>query len=90
MTGNEQQIDRRLEEAIRDLLEHRGPTATICPSEAARRVHQCDDDGWRNLMEPARRAAQRLAEAGEVEITQGGRPVKPAEVHGPIRIRRVR
>ncbi|MFD4028531.1 DUF3253 domain-containing protein [Streptomyces sp. NPDC058576] len=90
MTRSEQQIDRRLEQAIRDLLEHRDPTATICPSEAARKVHQGDDDGWRSLMEPARRAAQRLAEAGQVEIVQGGRPVEPAEAHGPIRIRRAR
>ncbi|MFI1111746.1 DUF3253 domain-containing protein [Streptomyces physcomitrii] len=90
MTGSEQRTDRRLEQTIRDLLERRGPTATICPSEAARAVYQGDDDGWRSLMEPARRAAQRLAEAGEVEITQGGRPVRPAEARGPIRIRRVR
>ncbi|MFJ9891217.1 DUF3253 domain-containing protein [Streptomyces sp. NPDC091287] len=90
MTGNEQQIDTRLEQAIRDLLERRSPSATICPSEAARRVYQGDDDGWRSLMEPARRAARRLAEAGQVEIVQGGRPVGPAEARGPIRIRRVR
>ncbi|CAM5611572.1 hypothetical protein SMICM304S_01081 [Streptomyces microflavus] len=48
------------------------------------------DDGWRALYEPARRAARRLVAAGEVEITQGGRPVAPAEARGPIRIRRVR
>ncbi|TXS04932.1 DUF3253 domain-containing protein [Streptomyces sp. col6] len=90
MTKSEQQTDRRLEQAILALLEHRSPTASICPSEAARKVHQGDDDGWRSLMEPARRAAQRLAEAGQVEITQGGHPVKPAEAHGPIRIRRAR
>ena len=29
-------------------------------------------DSWRELMEPARRAAQRLVDRGEVEITQGG------------------
>ncbi|WP_312885656.1 DUF3253 domain-containing protein [Streptomyces physcomitrii] len=90
MTGGEQRTDRRLEQTIRDLLERRSPTATICPSEAAREVYQGDDDGWRSLMEPARRAAQRLAEAGEVEITQGGCPVRSAEARGPIRIRRLR
>ncbi|MDQ0964270.1 hypothetical protein QFZ66_008148 [Streptomyces sp. B4I13] len=90
MTDIERQTSRRLERAILELLERRGPTATICPSEAARAVYEGDDDGWRVLMEPARRAARRLVTAGEVEITQAGRPVEPAEARGPIRIRRTR
>ncbi|MGW5861651.1 DUF3253 domain-containing protein [Streptomyces sp. NPDC055239] len=88
MTDIEQQTDRRLERAILDLLERRGPTSTICPSDAARAVYEGDDDGWRALMEPARRAARRLVTAGEVEITQSGRPVEPTKAPGPIRIRR--
>ncbi|MFJ3224883.1 DUF3253 domain-containing protein [Streptomyces sp. NPDC086783] len=90
MTDKERQTERRLERAILDLLERRRPTATICPSDAARTVYEGDDDGWRELMEPARRAARRLVEAGEVEITQAGRPVDPETARGPIRIRRVR
>ncbi|MFJ9547532.1 DUF3253 domain-containing protein [Streptomyces erythrochromogenes] len=81
---------RHLEQAILKLLEHRGPTATICPSDAARAVYAGDDDGWRDLMEPARRAARRLVAAGEVEITQGGRTVDPTAARGPLRIRRAR
>ncbi|MFI9613298.1 DUF3253 domain-containing protein [Streptomyces sp. NPDC052023] len=90
MTDREGRTERRLERAILDLLERRGPEASICPSDAARAVHEGDDDGWRALMEPARRAARRLATAGEVEITQGGRPVESTEARGPIRIRRCR
>ncbi|MFD0311998.1 DUF3253 domain-containing protein [Streptomyces sp. NPDC127119] len=90
MTENGRRTDRHLERAILELLERRAPTATICPSDAARAVYTGDDDGWRALMEPARRAAGRLVEAGEVEITQGGRAVEPAKARGPIRIRRVR
>ncbi|MFF8382184.1 DUF3253 domain-containing protein [Streptomyces kanasensis] len=90
MTDMERQTDRRLERAILDLLERRGPAASICPSDAARAVYEGDDDGWRALMEPARRAARRLVTAGEVEITQGGRPVEPSGARGPIRIRRAR
>ncbi|MFD3549694.1 DUF3253 domain-containing protein [Streptomyces sp. NPDC058655] len=90
MTDIERQTDRRLEETILELLERRAPTATICPSDAARAVYQGDDDGWRALMEPARRAARRLVAAGKVEITQGGRRVEPEGARGPIRIRRVR
>jgi hypothetical protein len=42
------------------------------------------------LMEPARMAARRLVERGEVQITQGGRVVDPSHAKGPIRIRRSR
>ena len=83
-------VDRRLEEQILRLLETRN--GTICPSEAARSVSADADwaDGdWRDLMEPARRAARRLVDAGEVEITQQGHVVDPSTARGPIRIRRV-
>ena len=85
--------DRALEASILDLLAARSRTSTICPSEAARAVAGGSDDGddgeaWRELMEPARRAARRLVTAGEVEVTQGGRVVDPSTARGPIRIRR--
>lgn len=77
-------VDERLSAAIVALLQGRARGATICPSEAARAV---DPDGWRELMEPARRAARRLVVAGVVEITQGGRVVDPSTAKGPIRVR---
>lgn len=79
-------IDEQLEATILSLLGHRAAGATICPSEAAREVGT--PDTWRELMEPARRAARRLVDAGRVEITQGGRVVDPSTAKGPIRIRR--
>lgn len=81
-------VDRRLEATILDLLARRTPTATICPSEAARAVGGDDEARWRPLMEPARQAARRLVERGEAVITQGGQVVDPATAAGPIRIRR--
>ncbi len=78
-------MDRRLEETIMALLHQRAAGASICPSEAARAIAQ--DDGWRALMEPARRAARRLAHQGTIEITQRGRVVDPCEFRGPIRLR---
>ncbi|NBP17949.1 MAG: DUF3253 domain-containing protein, partial [Actinobacteria bacterium] len=45
---------------------------------------------WRALMEPARMAARRLVERGEVQITQAGRVVDPSRAKGPIRVRRSR
>jgi len=80
-------VDRQLEAMIRELLATRAARATICPSDAARAV---SPDGWRDLMEPARRAARRLVAAGEVDITQGGQVVDPSTAKGPIRIRRHR
>ncbi|MFB8025494.1 DUF3253 domain-containing protein [Streptomyces sp. NPDC056465] len=90
MTDSDRRTGRLLERAILELLEGRGSAATICPSDAARAVYDGDDDGWRALMEPTRRAAARLVAAGDVEITQAGRPVEPAQARGPIRIRRAR
>ena len=81
-------VDRRLELAILDLLARRASTSTICPSEAARVVGGDDDEGWPPLMEPARQAAQRLVASGEVVVTQGGQVVDPSTARGPIRIRR--
>ncbi len=81
------QVDLDLERAIGELLAARAGSATICPSEAARRV---GGEDWRPLMEPARRAARRLVVAGEIEITQNGRVVDPSTAKGPIRLRRAR
>ena len=80
--------DRQLEATILALLAARAVTSTICPSDAARAVGTKDD--WRDLMEPARRAARRLVDAGVVDITQGGSVVDPSTARGPIRIRRHR
>ena len=81
-------VDQRLEAAILDLLSRRARTATICPSDAARVVGGDDEDAWRALMEPARRAARRLVDRGVVDITQQGQVVYPSTAKGPIRIRR--
>lgn len=86
--------DEQLEQSIRDLLAARAATSTICPSDAARAVGggagAADPEAWRELMEPARRAARRMVAAGEVQITQGGKVVDPSTAKGAIRIRRAR
>lgn len=77
--------DQALQDTIVELLDQRAATSTICPSEAARQV---DPEGWRDLMEPARRAARRLVDEGRVEITQASHVVDPSTAKGPIRIRK--
>jgi Protein of unknown function (DUF3253) len=77
--------DTKLRATILDLARQRGPTSSICPSDAARAV---GGDDWRDLMDTAREAARDLARAGEVVITQGDDVLDPdAEWRGPIRIR---
>jgi hypothetical protein len=77
-------MDRRLEDAIVELLRARPGSASICPSEAARAVAGED---WRPLMERSRMAARRLVARGQVEVTQRGRVVDPSTARGPIRVR---
>lgn len=84
-------IDRELEAETVRLLNARGRGKTLCPSEVARSVGGANglaDDGWRELMEPARSAARRLVDQEVVEITQGGSVVDPSTAKGPIRIRK--
>ncbi|MGV8969941.1 MAG: DUF3253 domain-containing protein [Microbacteriaceae bacterium] len=80
-------VDRRLEASITLLLDQSATNGSICPSDAARAV---GGEGWRELMEPARRAARRMVAAGEVQITQRGVVVDPSTARGPIRVRRAR
>jgi hypothetical protein len=75
---------QRAREAILGLLGERDPGKTICPSEAARSL--AGDGDFRPDMEPVREAAAKLAEAGEIEVTQKGRPVTIGEARGPIRL----
>lgn len=77
--------DEQIQTAIRGLLDDRVADATICPSEAARAV---DPDGWRDLMDQVRAVAGRMAESGEIEVTQRGQRVEATTARGPVRLRR--
>ncbi|WP_263996084.1 DUF3253 domain-containing protein [Mycobacterium yunnanensis] len=75
----------QLRAAILDLARQRGPSKTICPSDAARAI---GGDEWRNLMDDARDVARELARTGDVEISQKGTVLDPDQPwRGPIRIR---
>jgi hypothetical protein len=73
-----------LEQVILGLLRHRAEGASICPSDAARAARP---QGWRALMDDVRAASARLADRGEVEVTQRGRKVDVGTARGPVRIR---
>ena len=81
---------------ILDLARSRGAAKSICPSEAARALAaqagvEAGVETWQSFMKPVRRAAIRLARAGEIEILRKGKPVAlPAptdDVRGVIRLR---
>jgi hypothetical protein len=77
--------EQRLRTAILEMARERGPSSSICPSDAARAV---GGDDWRDLMDDARDAARDLARQGSVEITQKGSVLDPDGTwRGPIRIR---
>ena len=80
-------VDRRLERVLDELLDRRRPEASVCPSEAARAV---DPVAWCDLMPAARAAAGRLVDEGRAEVTQGGEVVDVAAARGPVQVRRPR
>lgn len=86
--GRDVDRDGRLEQTMLRLVDERAPDRTICPSDVARAVG--DADSWRSLMDATRAVAARLADAGEVEVTQRGSVVDVRTARGPVRIRRPR
>lgn len=73
------------EEAILALLAERAQGATICPSEAARRLTGAGGD-WRAEMAQIHAAADALVAGGRVALSWKGRPMQ--ERRGPYRIAR--
>lgn len=73
--------------AILALAEACGGDKSFCPSEVARKLQP---DDWRPLMKPVRTVAQKLATQGHIRITQGGHPVDPTNLKGPIRLQGIR
>jgi hypothetical protein len=75
----------RLAAAMRALLWHRRPDASICPSDAARVV---GGESWRDLMDATREVAAELAREGVIAVRQRGANVDVAAAVGPIRLAR--
>lgn len=78
--------ESEVRETILALATERGPTKTICPSEAARSLAGRDEKAWRLLMKPIRAEAVRMADEGLIEIRRKGRPVDPHDFRGIYRI----
>lgn len=76
-----------IHECVVELLEHRAPEESICPSEAARVLGGELNVEWRDLMRPVRDVAARMADQGRIDILQSGSPVDIRNARGPIRLR---
>ncbi|MEM7783139.1 MAG: DUF3253 domain-containing protein [Planctomycetota bacterium] len=72
------------ENAILSLVSKRGPSKSICPSEAARLLAPED---WRNKMDEVRNSAKKLVNDGKIVVTQKGKIVDPEKAVGPVRYR---
>lgn len=73
------------EEAILALLAERTAGATICPSEAARRLAATGGD-WRAHMDAVHAAVDALTEQGTITLSWKGTPMQKRR--GPYRIAR--
>jgi hypothetical protein len=78
------EIDRRLEEGILNLLRTRKTGSTVCPSEATRSV--ISSENWRDYSEKTLRAARRLVNKGKIVFSQRGKEANPSTARGPIRL----
>ncbi len=75
-------FDERIAAAVRALVRKR-QGSSICPSDVARTVGA---HSWRSIMDDVRRVTARLADEGQVIVTQKGEPVRIADARGPVRI----
>jgi hypothetical protein len=77
-------VDGVIAETILRLVTERGPTKSICPTEAARALAP---EAWRSRLSDIRRVAADLARDGRIDIVRKGRAIDPALLHGVIRLR---
>lgn len=78
-------IEREIEVAILELLSKRREGASICPSEAPRKLFP---ETWRDYMIVTRETAMKLHRKGTIEICQNGEAIgSDLGIAGPIRLR---
>jgi hypothetical protein len=75
--------EKAIEAAIMSHVLACGPGASISPDEVAMAM----GPDWRTKLTAVRRAAIRMAVAGEIDILRKGKPVDPVTAKGVIRLR---
>jgi len=75
--------EKAIEAAILSHVLACGPDGSIAPDEVAKAM----GPDWRSKLTAVRRAAVRMAVAGQIEILRKGKPVDPVQAKGVIRLR---
>jgi hypothetical protein len=75
--------EKAIEAAILSHVLACGPGSSISPDEVAMAM----GPDWRTKLTAVRRAAVRMAVAGEIDILRKGKPVDPVSAKGVIRLR---
>ena len=89
MTESQPDSAATLEATILWLCASTKPGRTICPTDAAQAFAQLRGEGelgWRAHLQEVRRAAVRLALAGEIVIYRKGKPADPNDFRGVYRL----
>ena len=76
-----------IEAAILRLTAACGADSSISPIDVAQALDGGAGDAWRRHLTAIRKAAIRLAVAGQSEILRKGKPAPPVDVKGVIRLR---
>ena len=75
-----------IEATLMRMIAERGAGRSLDPAEVARALGGPHPDGWGPLMQPIRRVAVALAEAGRVVILRKGKPADPRDFKGVYRL----
>jgi hypothetical protein len=86
MIENRHDINELIETTLLMLARERGAAKSFCPSEAARQIAGDHPDHWGPLMQPIRRSAVSLAQAGRLMVLRKGQPVDPMNFKGVYRL----
>lgn len=84
--SNSELQDDVITQTLLDLARTRGTDKSFCPSEAARQIAGDHPDHWGPLMQPVRRSAVALAQAGRLLILRKGKAVDPLDFKGVYRL----
>lgn len=79
----------QIEATILRLTAECGADKSISPIDVAQALDGGAGDAWRRHLTAIRKAAVRLAVAGQIEILRKGKPAPPDDIKGVIRLRRI-
>ena len=86
MNENTQSFSEQITATLIGMARDCGHAKSFCPSEAARRIAGDHPDHWGPLMQPIRKSAVALAQAGRLLILRKGKTADPLDFKGVYRL----